>query len=125
MPQCCFVAFTCAEGHHGGDVGVEATAASDCLSFVPSTKSPTPLSSPSLSYRTGKSINALSRPAVVKQFRVNIKSLKLQDPNDKRNIVADDKLEKVLGAKVVAMSSMNRYLKFFLGIYGGIVCSVC
>ncbi len=56
-------------------------------------------------------VNALARPATVKQLWVYIKAHELQDPNDKRNILADEKLKRVFGRGVVTMFSMNRYLK--------------
>lgn len=52
---------------------------------------------------------ALPRPEVVKQLWVYIKANNLQDPDNKRNIVADDKLIKVFGGeKVVNMFKMTK-----------------
>ncbi|HRZ30131.1 MAG TPA: SWIB/MDM2 domain-containing protein [Candidatus Paceibacterota bacterium] len=51
----------------------------------------------------------LPRSGVVKKIWVYIKKHDLQDPKNKRNIVADDKLKKVFGGKdVVNMFEMTK-----------------
>ena len=53
----------------------------------------------------------MSRPQVAKQIWVYIKKLDLQDPKNKRNIVADEKLLKVFGGKkVVTMFEMTKLI---------------
>jgi upstream activation factor subunit UAF30 len=52
----------------------------------------------------------LPRPEVVKKVWAYIKSNNLQDEKNKRDINADDKLEKVFGKKKVTMFEMNKYL---------------
>jgi upstream activation factor subunit UAF30 len=51
----------------------------------------------------------MPRSDVVKKLWVYIKKLDLQDPKNKRNIVADDKLKKVFGGKgTVSMFEMTK-----------------
>ena len=51
----------------------------------------------------------LPRPEVVKKLWVYIKGKNLQDPQNKRNIVADENLKKVFGGKsVVNMFEMTK-----------------
>jgi chromatin remodeling complex protein RSC6 len=51
----------------------------------------------------------MPRSEVVKKIWVYIKGKNLQDPKNKRNIVADDKLKKVFGGKaVVNMFEMTK-----------------
>src|SRR3954452_8565340 len=52
----------------------------------------------------------LPRPEVVSKVWDYIKKHKLQDPKNKREIMADDKLEKVFGKKSVTMFEMNKHL---------------
>ena len=52
----------------------------------------------------------LPRSEVVKKVWEYIKKHDLQDPKDKRQINADDKLEKVFGKKSASMFEMNKYL---------------
>jgi upstream activation factor subunit UAF30 len=52
----------------------------------------------------------LSRPQVVKRIWVYIKQNELQDPDDKRYIVPDEKLFTVLGVERVQFMTMNKYL---------------
>src|SRR4051794_1741806 len=52
----------------------------------------------------------LPRPEVVSKVWDYIKTHKLQDPQNKREIMADDKLEKVFGKKSVTMFEMNKHL---------------
>lgn len=52
----------------------------------------------------------LPRPEVVKKVWEHIKKNNLQDEKNKREINADDKLEKVFGRKKVTMFEMNKYL---------------
>lgn len=52
----------------------------------------------------------LPRPEVVKKVWDHIKKNNLQDPQNKREINADDKLEKVFGRKKVTMFEMNKYI---------------
>ena len=52
----------------------------------------------------------LPRAEVVSKVWDYIKKNKLQDPQNKREIRADDKLEKVFGKKSVTMFEMNKHL---------------
>ena len=52
----------------------------------------------------------LPRPEVVSKVWDYIKKHNLQNPKNKREIVADDKLEKVFGKKSVTMFEMNKHL---------------
>jgi upstream activation factor subunit UAF30 len=52
----------------------------------------------------------LSRPDVVSRIWTYIKSNNLQNPQNKREILADDKLEPIFGAKKVTMFEMNKHL---------------
>jgi upstream activation factor subunit UAF30 len=52
----------------------------------------------------------LSRPQVVKKIWAYIKSNELQDPNDKRQILCDEKLHAVFKQDKVNMFSMNKLL---------------
>jgi upstream activation factor subunit UAF30 len=52
----------------------------------------------------------LSRPDVVSRIWIYIKSNNLQNPQNKREILADDKLEPIFGAKKVTMFEMNKHL---------------
>ena len=52
----------------------------------------------------------LSRPEVVSKVWDYIKKNNLQNPQNKREIKADDKLEKVFGKKSVTMFEMNKHL---------------
>lgn len=52
----------------------------------------------------------MSRPQVVKQMWVYIKEHGLQDPNDKRKVKCDDKLQAVFKKLVVGMFEMNKLL---------------
>ena len=52
----------------------------------------------------------LPRPQVVKKVWEHIKKQKLQDPANKREIVADDKLRAVFGKDKVSMFEMNKHL---------------
>jgi upstream activation factor subunit UAF30 len=52
----------------------------------------------------------LSRPDVVSQVWKYIKSNNLQNPENKREILADEKLEPIFGAKKVTMFEMNKHL---------------
>ena len=53
----------------------------------------------------------LSRGEVVKQRWVYIKKNNLQDPNNKRDILADAKLKPIFGGKdKVSMFEMNKHL---------------
>jgi upstream activation factor subunit UAF30 len=52
----------------------------------------------------------LPRPEVVSKIWDYIKKNKLQNPQNKREIVADEKLEKVFGKKKVTMFEMNKHL---------------
>ena len=54
-------------------------------------------------------IGPIPRPEVVKKLWVYIKGKNLQDPANKRNIVADEALKKVFGGKsVVNMFEMTK-----------------
>jgi chromatin remodeling complex protein RSC6 len=50
----------------------------------------------------------MPRTEVTKKLWAYIKSHKRQDPDNKRNIIPDEKLEKVLGKKKVNMFEMTR-----------------
>src|SRR5215210_816238 len=52
----------------------------------------------------------LPRPEVVSKVWDYIKKYKLQNPANKREIMADEKLEKVFGKKSVTMFEMNKHL---------------
>jgi upstream activation factor subunit UAF30 len=52
----------------------------------------------------------LARPEVVSKVWEYIKKNDLQNPQNKREIMADDKLEKVFGKKKVTMFEMNKQL---------------
>jgi upstream activation factor subunit UAF30 len=52
----------------------------------------------------------LPRPQVVKKVWDYIKSNNLQNPTNKREIKADDKLKKVFGKDKVSMFEMNKHL---------------
>ena len=52
----------------------------------------------------------LPRPEVVSKVWDYIKKHKLQNPQNKREIMADEKLEKVFGKKSVTMFEMNKHL---------------
>ena len=52
----------------------------------------------------------LPRPEVVSKVWEYIKKNNLQNPKNKRNILADDKLKKVFGKDKVTMFEMNKYL---------------
>ena len=57
----------------------------------------------------------MPRSEVVKQLWVYIKANNLQDPNNKRNIVADDALKAVFGGKeVVDMFEMTKLVSAHL-----------
>ena len=52
----------------------------------------------------------MARGEVVSKVWECIKAHKLQNPDDGREILADDKLEKVFGKKKVTMFEMNKFL---------------
>ena len=52
----------------------------------------------------------LARAEIVSAMWVYIKKNDLQDPKDRREILADDKLEKVFGKKKVSMFEMNKHI---------------
>src|SRR3712207_2210841 len=52
----------------------------------------------------------LSRPDVVSKMWDYIKTNNLQNPQNKREILADDKLEPIFGKKKVTMFEMNKHL---------------
>ena len=52
----------------------------------------------------------MSRPQVVKRLWEYIKANNLQDPNDKRTIVCDDRLRRVFNRDAVSMFKMNQLL---------------
>ena len=54
--------------------------------------------------------SSLPRPEVVKKVWDYIKKNDLQNPQNKREILADDKLEAVFGKKKVTMFEMNKHL---------------
>jgi chromatin remodeling complex protein RSC6 len=52
----------------------------------------------------------LPRSEVISKVWVYIKSNNLQNPENKREILADDKLKKVFGKDKVTMFEMNKYI---------------
>ncbi|MEO6094068.1 MAG: SWIB/MDM2 domain-containing protein [Novosphingobium sp.] len=64
--------------------------------------------SPELAEIVGK--DPLPRSEVVSKMWVYIKGQDLQNPADRREILADDKLEKIFGKKKVTMFEMNKLL---------------
>ncbi len=64
--------------------------------------------SPALAAVVGE--GAMARGEVVSKVWEYIKAHKLQNPDDGREILADDKLEKVFGKKKVTMFEMNKFL---------------
>lgn len=48
----------------------------------------------------------MSRPEITKKLWAYIKSNNLQDPSDKRTILADEKLQKVFGKDKIGMMQM-------------------
>ena len=52
----------------------------------------------------------LPRSQVVSKVWDYIRKNNLQNPQNKREILADDKLEKIFGAKKVTMFEMNKHL---------------
>lgn len=56
----------------------------------------------------------LSRPQVVKQLWNYIKKYQLQNPEDKRKLICDEKMQKVFKKKSVSMFEMNRLLNAHL-----------
>lgn len=54
--------------------------------------------------------NALPRSEVISKIWAYIKSNKLQNPENKREILADSKLEKVFGGKKATMFEMNKHI---------------
>jgi len=57
---------------------------------------------------TGK--DPLPRSQIVSKMWDHIKKNNLQDPNNKREIVADDKLRKIFGKDRVSMFEMNKHI---------------
>ena len=64
--------------------------------------------SPELAEIVGK--NDLPRSEIVSKMWDHIKKNNLQNPENKREILADDKLEKIFGAKKVTMFEMNKHI---------------
>jgi chromatin remodeling complex protein RSC6 len=64
--------------------------------------------SPQLAAVVGK--DPLPRPEAVSKMWEYIRKHKLQNPENKREILADDKLEPVFGKKKVTMFEMNKHL---------------
>ena len=64
--------------------------------------------SPELQNVVGES--ELSRPQVTKKVWEYIKNNNLQNPDDKRQIMADDKLEPVFGQDEVSMFEMTKLI---------------
>lgn len=52
----------------------------------------------------------IARSEVVSKMWAYIKKNNLQNPQNKREILADDKLEKIFGTKKVTMFEMNKHL---------------
>jgi chromatin remodeling complex protein RSC6 len=64
--------------------------------------------SPELAEIVGK--NDLPRSEIVSKMWDHIKKNNLQNPENKREILADDKLEKIFGTKKVTMFEMNKHI---------------
>lgn len=64
--------------------------------------------SPELAAITGTA--PLPRSEIVSKMWDHIKKNNLQNPQNKREILADDKLEKIFGAKKVTMFEMNKHI---------------
>ncbi len=64
--------------------------------------------SPELAAITGPA--PLPRSEVVSKMWEYIKKNNLQNPENKREILADDKLEKIFGTKKCSMFEMNKHL---------------
>jgi chromatin remodeling complex protein RSC6 len=64
--------------------------------------------SPELAAIVGSS--ALPRSEIVSKMWEYIKKNNLQNPENKREILADDKLEKIFGGKKASMFEMNKHL---------------
>lgn len=64
--------------------------------------------SPELQAVVGK--KKLSRPKVTKKIWEYIKDNDLQNPEDKRNIMADDKLRPIFGKDEVSMFEMTKLI---------------
>jgi chromatin remodeling complex protein RSC6 len=73
--------------------------------------------SPELAEIVGK--NDLPRSEVVSKIWAYIKKNDLQDAKDRRQINADDKLEKIFGKKSVSMFEMNKHLSAHLSAKKG------
>ena len=58
--------------------------------------------------------DALPRSEVISKVWDHIKSNNLQNPENKREILADDKLKKVFGKDKVTMFEMNKYISTHL-----------
>ncbi|AQR72464.1 MULTISPECIES: SWIB/MDM2 domain-containing protein [Sphingomonas] len=52
----------------------------------------------------------LPRSEIVSKMWDHIKKNNLQNPENKREILADDKLEKIFGTKKVTMFEMNKHI---------------
>lgn len=52
----------------------------------------------------------LPRSEIVSKLWAHIKKNNLQNPENKREILADDKLEKIFGAKKATMFEMNKHV---------------
>ncbi len=57
---------------------------------------------------------SLSRPQVMKKVWAYIKDNDLQNPEDKRNIMADDNLEPIFGKDEVSMFEMTKLISSHL-----------
>lgn len=55
-------------------------------------------------------VEKMSRPQVVKNIWVYIKSNDLQNPADRREILCDDKLKSIFGVDKINMFKMNKTL---------------
>lgn len=64
--------------------------------------------SPELAAIVGK--DDLPRSEIVSKMWEHIKKNNLQNPENKREILADDKLEKIFGTKKVTMFEMNKHI---------------
>lgn len=64
--------------------------------------------SPELAAITGS--DPLPRSQVVSKIWDHIRRNKLQDPNNKREIIADDKLRRIFGKDRCSMFEMNKHL---------------
>ncbi|WP_406698286.1 SWIB/MDM2 domain-containing protein [Sphingomonas qomolangmaensis] len=92
----------------GGRMAKETTAKTAAKGGLAKPVTP----SPELAEIVGKA--DLPRSEVVSKMWEYIKKHDLQNPNDKREILADEKIEKIFGKKQASMFEMNKLLSAHL-----------